>query len=77
MRHDVQYFVRSGTISFLANGSLRRFGRDGYDWPRSTKAYSSSTSARVYYFGFYPDTVNSSLGPDDRWRGLPVRCLVY
>ena len=67
-------FVRSGWIN-LNNSALRSFGINGYDWSRSSIAYSSATSAKAYYLDFNPSDVGSSRS-NPRWQGLPVRCLV-
>ena len=67
--------VRSGYIN-LDYGSLRAFGRTGWDWSRSSVTYSSATSAGAYYLQFDPSTVDPSTGPHARWSGLPVRCLI-
>ncbi len=68
-------FVRSGFFN-LDYGSLRNFGNGGWDWSRSSVAYSSDTSAGAYYLLFNAGTVYPSHGPDNRWFGFPVRCLV-
>ena len=71
------YFVRSGGID-LTNSALRGFGRDGIDWSRSAMAYGVGTwAANAYGLKFDPSTVAPSHGPYPRWRGFPVRCLVY
>ena len=70
------YFVRSGHVD-LNYGSLRVFGINGYDWSRSSVAYSSATSANAYYLTFNAGTVYPSSGPHARYYGFPVRCLVY
>ncbi len=70
------YFVRSGNVA-LNDGALRLFGVSGYDWSRSSVAYSSATSATAYLLAFNAGTVYPSYGPYTRWLGLPVRCLVY
>ncbi len=71
------YFVRSGNVH-LNNGSLRDSGRTGYDWSRSAVAYGVGTwAANAYYLAFDLSTVYPSYGPDNRYYGFPVRCLVY
>ncbi len=70
------YFVRSGWV-FLGFGSLRDSGNAGYDWSRTSVAYSSATSANSYWFEFTASEYRPSLGPVHRWHGIPVRCLVY
>ncbi len=70
------YFVRSGYVH-LNDGSLRSFGRNGYDWSRSAVSYGVGTWADVYYLGIDLSTVDPSVGPRARYFGLPVRCLVY
>ena len=70
------YFVRSGAVN-LSFGALRAFGIAGYAWSRSAVAYRSATSANAYLLYFTPSVVHPSDGPDARYFGLPVRCLVY
>ncbi len=70
------YFVRSGWVN-LNNSTLRSFGHNENVWSRSAAAYSSATSANAYYLAFNAGTVYPSRGPDNRWYGFPVRCLVY
>ena len=61
----------------MNNGSLGRFGRDGYDWSRSAMAYGVDIwAANTYDLGFSPSGVYPSNGPNARWTGFPVRCLV-
>ena len=69
------YFVRSGTVP-LNNGALRGYGESGWGWSRSAVAYGSATSANAYPLYFNPSVVNPSNGPDLRYYGFPVRCLV-
>ena len=68
-------FVRSGGV-YLYRGSLRYSGYIGYKWSRSAVAYSSATSASSYWFEFTASESRPSHGPNDRWYGFPVRCLV-
>ncbi len=68
------YFVRSGWVN-LNNSALRSFGIYGYDWSRSSIAYSSATSAKAYYLDFHASGVYPSSN-DNRWLAFPVRCLV-
>ena len=70
------YFVRSGLV-ILHTGTLRYFGYHGYDWSRSSVAYSSATSANAYGLFATASGVYPSNGPDLRYYGFPVRCLVY
>ena len=70
------YFVRSGNVS-LYLGALRGYGESGWGWSRSAVAYGSATSATAYPLYFNPSVVNPSNGPNHRWNGVPVRCLVY
>ncbi len=75
MRHDVQYFVRSGLVG-LNRGSTRNLGDLGFNWSRSSNDYSSVTWATAYNLRFSIGGVSPSYGPDARWYGFPVRCLV-
>ena len=69
-------FVRSGDVD-LATGALRDFGINGYDWSRSAMASGAGTwGAKAYYLGFRASGVNPSGGPNNRYFGFPVRCLV-
>lgn len=68
-------FVRSGIVT-LDRGSMRNSGRVGRSWSSSSTTYSSPISARAYYLDFNASGVNP-LTNDNRWLGLPVRCLVY
>ena len=70
------YFVRSGSVT-LDYGALRGYGESGWGWSRSAVAYGSAASANAYPLYFNPSVVNPSYGPYNRWRGFPVRCLVY
>ena len=70
------YFARSGVVN-LGHGSLRAFGVDGYGWSRSAMAYRSATWANAYNLGANASGVYPSSGPNGRWVGYPVRCLVY
>ena len=71
------HFVSSGDVG-LGNGSLRNFGRNGNGWSHSAVAYGVGTwAANAYRLAFDPSTVYPSYGPDARWYGIPVRCLVY
>ena len=57
--------------------SLRASGRNSGDWSRSAANYGMGTwAAAAYNLDFGPSSVNSSHGPDLRWNGCPVRCLV-
>ena len=69
-------FVRSGLVA-LDVGSLRFSGLNGYDWSRSAVTYGVGTwAANSYWFEFTASESRPSHGPDIRWYGLPVRCLV-
>ncbi len=69
-------FVRSGSIN-VRSGSLRYLGLDNNVLSRSAGGYWSITGANVYFLEFNANDVNPSFGPDLRWIGFPVRCLVY
>lgn len=70
------YFVRSGNIN-LNYSSMREPGSFGFDWARSATTYSSAIWARAHYLNFGGPDVGPSAGPVHRYRGHPVRCLVY
>ncbi len=70
------YFVRSGHVH-LVYGALRCYGESGWGWSRSAVAYGSAASANAYHLYFNPSVVLPSRGPDNRYHGFPVRCLVY
>ncbi len=70
------FFVRSGWI-YLNENMLVGHGQAGWNWSRSSDAYSSATSANAYYLTFNAGTVYPSSGPHARYYGFPVRCLVY
>ena len=69
-------FVRSGNIG-LNYSSLRYLGRNGFVWSSINITYSTSTSATAYLLSFNISGINTSGGLNNRWDGLPVRCLVY
>ena len=69
-------FVRSGLVG-LNRSSTRNLGDLGFGWSRIAKTYSSPTSANAYNLRFSIGGVSPSYGPDARWYGFPVRCLVY
>ena len=58
-------------------GSLRALGSGGYAWSSTNSAYWEPTSAHAYFFRFDLSSVSSSGGPNARYLGFPVRCLVY
>ncbi len=69
-------FVRSGAIG-LYYGSLRASGYNSQNWSGTAANYGMGTwAAAAYNLDFGPSSVNSSHGPDLRWNGFPVRCLV-
>ena len=70
------YFVRSGMVNLL-NGHLVYFGNRGYGWSSITRVYSSLTTANAYGLDFYTSGIRPSYDQNYRFRGLPVRCLVY
>ncbi len=65
------HFVRSGYV-ILHDGALSAMGRSSFGWSRSSSYYPT---ARYLHFND-PDMAPSD-GPNNRWYGLPVRCLVY
>ena len=71
----VHCIVRSGLIN-LDRDNLRRLGSSGYNQTQSIGIYSF-TWANAYYLTFTASGISSSGGPDNRWVGFPVRCLVY
>ena len=70
------YFVRSGSI-YLYNSSLVQYGFGGTSWSSSAVAYGTGIwDANAYSLKLYDSGINPSNGPNARWNGLPVRCLV-
>ncbi len=69
-------FVRSGDIH-LATSSLRTLGRDNLAWSRTAVNYLSNSSASSYIMDFDGSGVYPTTGPNNRYYGYPVRCLVY
>ncbi len=71
------YFVRSGRTG-VGFGTVRNFGRDNYNWSKSASIYKNGTwSTQSYHLGFDESGTYPSAGPNARWYGFPVRCLVY
>ncbi len=68
-------FVRSGDIH-LATSSLRTLGRDNLAWSRTAVNYLSNSSASSYIMDFDGSGVYPTTGPNNRYYGFPVRCLV-
>ena len=70
------YFVRSGSI-YLYNSSLVQYGFGGTSWSSSAVAYGTGIwDANAYSLKLYDSGINPSNGPNARWYGIPVRCLV-
>ena len=72
------YFVRSGYIHLSsANRLLVEMGSRGRNWVASAFTYSNAAWSVAYNFDFRASGVNPSGGPNNRYFGFPVRCLVY
>ena len=71
-------FVRSGNVYLPGRSgvTLLDAGINGNGWSSRAAAYTSSTSATAYNLGFNASTVNPSNGPNNRWNGFPLRCLM-
>ncbi len=70
------YFVRSGNI-VLSAGELTLAGHYGRAWSNTAAGYGPSSWDAAYYFIFDTWASYPSHGPNNRWDGFPVRCLVY
>ena len=68
-------FVRSGQI-YLHDSALRGYGRTGYSWSNISVNYSLDMPITAYDLAFSNLITYTSYGPDNRWNGFPVRCLV-
>ena len=62
--------MRSGSITLLNHGYLRRADFYGYYWSRSGLA-----SNNAYFLNFTPSGVLPAGSPDIRYFGFPLRCL--
>ena len=71
------YFVLSGYIT--NNLSLIRYtGVSGYDWAASASSkVNSDFVLSAYDLNFTITGVGPSSGPNNRWRGHPLRCKNY
>lgn len=67
--------MRSGYIQ-IQDGVLRHAGQNGQGWSSRAAAFTSDTSATAYYLEFRATAVNPSNGPNNRWNGFTLRCLV-
>ncbi len=52
-------------------------GSRGRNWVASAFTYSNAAWSVAYNFDFRASGVNPSGGPNNRYFGFPVRCLVY
>lgn len=68
-------FVRSGHVN-PANtaGTFRNAGNIGYEWSSRT---SPTSATLAYWFEFTATESRPSYGPNNRYNGLPLRCLLY
>lgn len=68
-------FVRSGYIyPAWPAGTFGLAGFFGYEWSSRTSPTSSSLS---YWFEFSATESRPSYGPNNRYNGLPLRCLMF
>ena len=72
------YFVRSGDVELrITTGTFRGAGAYGIYWSSlasSTRADGAAIPS-AYYLHFNATGVRPSNGPDNRYRGFPLRCL--
>ncbi len=63
---------------YLGRGALRGFGLDSREWSKTVSSYTGPTSGSTIAYYLHSDyqTVNPSFGPNGRYHGFPVRCLV-
>ena len=72
------FFVRSGYIHLSSANRLPvEMGSRGRNWVASAFTYSNAAWSVAYNFDFRASGVNPSGGPNNRYFGFPVRCLVY
>ena len=69
--------MRSGLINLpgISGATFRNAGQWGFGWSSRAAAYTSSTSATVYFLQIEPSVVIPSYGPTNRWHSFPLRCL--
>lgn len=69
--------MRSGYININA-GRLKVAGQNGYDWSSraSSKRNDGASIPSGYNLNFNATGVNPSNGPNERWHGFPLRCLM-
>lgn len=68
--------VRSGWLR-LDHDALRHAGTYSNDWSSVAADYSLPARAHAYDLHFDHLSTYTTSGPDNRYYGLPVRCLVY
>ena len=68
-------FVRSGHVA-LDTSSLRLFGSNNYNWSSSAVEFEQVTSATAHHLDVNASYVYPSRGPNNRWFGFPIRCLI-
>ena len=69
--------MRSGYIH-ISTGRLIVAGQNGYDWSSraSSKRNDGAAIPSGYNLNFNATGVNPSNGPNERWHGFPLRCLI-
>ena len=74
------YFVRSGVVDpTYTAGTFRHAGVIGYEWSSRGSSTHANGSAipSTYNLNFNATTVYPSNGPNERYIGLPLRCLDF
>ncbi len=77
---SVHGFVRSGNVDpTVAAGTFRNAGINGYDWSSRGSSTHANGSAipSAYNLNFNATTAYPSNGPNERYIGLPLRCLDF
>ena len=73
-------FVRSGNVNLpgVSGATFRNAGINGYGW--SSRGSSTRNDGAAipsgYNLEFNATGVNPSNGPNERWHGFPLRCLL-